>query len=191
MKFKTLLIGLAMAAGIGSTAHSAVVMSTNVPVAIPDVTTVSSTLNVTSHLIISDVNALLSSLTHTFDSDLRITLTAPNATVVILSNRRGGAGQNFIGTIFDDQAATAIAAGAAPFTGSFRPDGALSIFNGIDAFGIWTLTVADTVALDSGSINAWGLDLNGRQVGEVPEPGSLALLSLALLGLGLARRKQG
>lgn len=191
MKFKSLLIGLAMAAGIGSTAHSAVVMSTNVPVAIPDLQTVSSTLNVTSHLIISDVNALLTNLTHTFDSDLRITLTAPNAAAVVLSGQRGGSGNNFIGTVFDDQAATAISAGAAPFTGSFRPDQALSTFNGIDAFGIWTLTVADIVSLDSGSINAWGLDLNGRQVGELPEPGSLALLSLALLGLGLARRKQG
>ena len=159
-----------------------------VPKAISDNSTVDSVLNVGSHIFITDVNALITSITHTFDGDLDIFLISPFGTQVELSTDNGGGGDNFTNTVFDDAAATSITAGAAPFTGSFRPEGLLSAFNGQDAFGTWTLRVTDDEGADIGLINSWGLDIEGRTT--VPEPSSLAILGIGLAGLATMRRKQ-
>ena len=69
---------------------------------------------------------------------------------MVLSNRRGGTGNNFWVTVFDDEAATPVSTGQAPFTGSFRPDGSLSVFDGKNARGTWKLSVEDRAARDAG-----------------------------------------
>lgn len=189
MKLKAAVLALASALSLVSgTANAALVTSTNVPVTICDLCTVSSTLNFGSHLTLADVNVRVT-LTHSWVADLFITLISPKGTSVVLSDNRGGSGNNFSNTLFDDEAANAIATGNAPFNGSFRPDGLLSAFDGQDAFGIWTLRIADQVARDSGSLNSWGLELTGA-TNNVPEPTSLALSALALAGLAAARRRR-
>lgn len=177
----------ALTLGLTGPARAGVVMSTNVPVAICDLCAVSSTLTVNSHITITDLNGLITNLTHTWDGDLFIELQSPVGTTVTLSNRNGGRGHNFINTVFDDEAATAIGSSSAPFTGSFRPDQLLSAFDGQDAFGVWTLRVADRAARDVGSINRWGIDITAQNQ-SVPEPASLVLAGLALAGLAFTRR---
>lgn len=134
--------------------------STDVPKAIPDNNSagVTSTLNIATAGIVGDVDVRIGSIVHTYASDLIIDLTSPAGTTVRLFNRHGGSGDNLINTVFDDAAATAIAAGAAPFTGSFRPFESLSAFNGQQSQGIWTLTVRDMVNLDIGTLNSWSVD---------------------------------
>ncbi len=127
------------------------------PKAIPDDGAVESTLALAGGAKIVDVNATVGQITHTFDSDLVISLIGPDATTVVLANRAGGSGDNFTSTVFDDQAATAISSGAAPFTGSFRPQEPLSAFVGKPVAGTWTLRVADVAAEDTGTLSAWGL----------------------------------
>jgi uncharacterized repeat protein (TIGR01451 family) len=78
---------------------------------------------------------------------------------VTLSNRRGGNGDNFINTVFDDEAALAIATGSAPFAGSFRPDSALSALDGQAINGTWQLKITDLAPSDLGSVTAFGLDI--------------------------------
>jgi len=82
---------------------------------------------------------------------------------VTLLNRPGGnnnSGDNFTNTVFDDEATQPIAgvsSGNAPFTGSFRPDQALSAFDGENQGGVWTLKVRDNAGSDTGTINSWSL----------------------------------
>jgi subtilisin-like proprotein convertase family protein len=135
------------------------------PVPIPDnnPTGGTATINVPDNKVISDVNVTIGSLTHTYDGDIVIHLIGPDNTDVILSDHRGGGGNNFIGTVFDDSAVTPISAGTAPFTGSFTPDAPLSAFNGKIAMGAWRLFVVDVAAIDSGSINSWTLNFTLAQ----------------------------
>lgn len=189
MHLKSLYLAAAIfALGSAAAAQAAVVttfISTQVPVAICDTCTVTSTLTVDSHGRILDVDALLD-ITHSYDADLVLRL-SHGATTVLLANRQGGSGgANYTGTVFDDQADIGIDAGYAyaPYTGSFRPEEALAAFIGQDIFGDWTLTVTDSEAGDAGTIDAWGI------TAAVPEPASLALVGLGLLGLAAPRRRK-
>jgi subtilisin-like proprotein convertase family protein len=139
--------------------------STDVPKAIPDnnAAGVTSTLAVAASGEIKDVNVRIGSLTHTWVGDLRIELTSPSATTVVLADRPGGtnnSANNFTNTVFDDEATLALGAGgtAAPYTGSFRPQAdQLSRFDNETRQGTWTLKVSDLANLDTGSLQSWGL----------------------------------
>jgi subtilisin-like proprotein convertase family protein len=127
---------------------------------IPDLATITSTVDVSGFAgSITDVNVTLN-ITHTFDSDLVITLIAPDGTQVTLANRNGRSGDNFSNTLFDDSATTSIANGRAPFNGSYKPISALSAVNGGNANGTWTLEITDVKAQDIGTLNSWSLQIS-------------------------------
>ena len=125
------------------------------PVAIPDnnPTGASVTFNVADVQQIQDLNVRVN-LTHSFDGDLVVSLIGPDNTTVVLSNRRGSTGDNYTNTVFDQEAATPIASGTAPFTGSFIPDESLAQYNGKFATGTWTLKVVDAANIDTGTIDS-------------------------------------
>ena len=139
--------------------------------ALANLAEITSTLDVPSFTI-ADVNLVLEDLEHTCLSDLGIDLTSPAGTKVSLIKAfidggisRGPCTDNFVNTILDDQAATNLSAGDAPFTGSFNIDHAsvspspLSKFNGEDAGGMWTLTITDRQAGDTGTLKGWSLEI--------------------------------
>ncbi len=132
--------------------------STDTPLAIPDnnATGATSTINVADLDKIVDLNVVVN-ITHTYDGDISLSLIAPDGTTIALSNRRGSSGDNYTGTVFDDAAATAIASGTAPFTGSYRPENPLSAVIGKVASGAWKLKVVDSASSDSGTIVSWSL----------------------------------
>jgi subtilisin-like proprotein convertase family protein len=132
--------------------------STNVPVAITDLATVQSTLTIPHDLVISDLNVAFN-VTHTFDGDLDIFLRAPSTTQVELTTDNGAAGDNYTNTTFDDEAATAITAGTAPFSGTYRPEGMLSSFDSQLAGGTWTLIITDDLGGDVGTLNSWSIQV--------------------------------
>ncbi|NBT63591.1 MAG: hypothetical protein EBT02_17700, partial [Planctomycetia bacterium] len=126
--------------------------------AIKDLTKTVSYITINQDITISDLNVAIN-VTHTYDSDLIISLKSPTGVVSTLSYRRGGSSDNFLSTIFDDEATKAISSGVAPFTGSFKPETLLSAFDGLNARGVWTLTVEDKATYDTGKLNSWALSL--------------------------------
>ncbi len=138
--------------------------SSDVPQSIPDVSIVTSTLTVSSGAVVEDIDVTLD-ITHTFDGDLRLTLISPLGVSVPLANHVGGGGDNFAGTTFDDEAVTPIAAGVAPFLGSYVPASALAAFDGGPVGGTWTLEIHDAAKQGSGTLNAWSLAFQHRTHG--------------------------
>ena len=80
---------------------------------------------------------------------------SPAGTTVTLANRNGGGGDNFTEHGLRRRGGDRDRAGAAPFTGSFRPVQPLSAFDGKASNGTWTLRVTDTAADDAGTL--WSL----------------------------------
>lgn len=56
----------------------------------------------------------MESLIHSYDGDVTFYIKSPGGTEVMLSNRYGSSGDNYINTLFDDSAGTAIGSGSAP-----------------------------------------------------------------------------
>lgn len=107
---------------------------------------------------VGDVNVTVN-ITHPWVGDLNIFLVHPDGTRIELATNVGDAGDNFVNTVFDDEAATLISAGSAPFTGSFRPEGSLAGMDGRAVNGTWRLELQDVGAQDVGQLNNWTLTL--------------------------------
>lgn len=100
-------------------------------------------------------------LDHTFVNDLEISLQSPGGTTVKVVDNTDGSGNNFCQTVLDDESAGAsiqsVVSANAPFTGTFKPNAALSAFDGQAANGTWNLRVQDFFSGDTGSIRAFSL----------------------------------
>jgi uncharacterized repeat protein (TIGR01451 family) len=133
--------------------------STDVPKAIPDPGTVTSNINVADSFALTNVNVGPLTITHTFDADLDVFLISPAGTRVELFTDVGGSGNNFTGTVLDDETVYPIAINSAPFAWTFSPEGVLADLNGQSSSGQWRLEVTDDYAVDSGTLNSWKLEL--------------------------------
>ncbi|MEO8151289.1 MAG: proprotein convertase P-domain-containing protein [Bacteroidia bacterium] len=98
-------------------------------------------------------------ITHTYDADLIVYLISPSGNQIMLSNKRGGSGNDFINTVFATNATTLISNGSAPFTGTFVPDQSLSSLTG-NVNGSWILKVTDVANSDTGRIQNWNIQFN-------------------------------
>jgi len=119
---------------------------------------------------------ILTSITHTFSSDLDITITSPAGTIVTLTTDNGGANDNvFNGTLWNDKANPS---GQVPYTTNnglatdnayvnlttatpLVSEEALGAFIGENPNGTWTITVSDDLAGDGGSLNSWSVIVSG------------------------------
>ncbi|HVK73314.1 MAG TPA: proprotein convertase P-domain-containing protein, partial [Kofleriaceae bacterium] len=132
-----------------------------VPVLIPDndaggvdsVATVTASGNVVKAVVI------LHAISHQFDEELDISLISPMGTTRDLSSDNGGSGDDYVSTILDSSAATAVTAGTAPFRGRFVPESGLNVLLGEPAAGAWTLRVADDRSADTGVVGGWSIGL--------------------------------
>ena len=136
---------------------------TATPIPASGVNTITSEINVQG---IGEINVDMVSVTidlnHTYTGDLEISLVSPDDKEVVLVQRKGGGGDNFNNTTFDDTASEAIAAGTAPYSGTFQPEGRLADFQGIAPTGIWRLIVKDQADVDGGVLNSWSLALKSN-----------------------------
>lgn len=142
--------------------------ATDVPKAIPDnnATGVNSLFTFPGAGTVSDLDVRISSLTHTWVGDLRMTLSHAGTTVVLMNRpgagTNGSSGNDFTNLVLDDEAATTIESipstnPAGGYTGSYRPDESLSAFDGHSLAGTWTLNISDNAATDTGTLNSWAM----------------------------------
>jgi subtilisin-like proprotein convertase family protein len=136
---------------------SQTISSSDVPKVAAPSSSASSTILVEGFDLIDDVNVTLN-ISQTIDSSAQVFLIGPSGTAIQLFAGVGASGSNFTNTTLDDEAAIAISAGSAPFSGTFRPLTPLSLFDGQNPNGAWTLQFTNLSAT-SGTLNSWSLTL--------------------------------
>ena len=132
--------------------------SQTTPQAIVDNGTTYDNIEIAGRGEIIDLNVKLN-ITHPRTSDLRLILSGPGGTVAMLSDKNGGNGDNYTNTTFDDDALTSITDGTPPYTGSYRPQMPLSVFNNTSLKGSWQLRVNDSKQGSTGTLNSWCLQI--------------------------------
>ena len=173
--------------------------STTTPISIPSFgssTPFPSTVTVSagSGLAVGSLDVTLSNLTHSWPDDLDILLVGPSgARALLMSDAGDSIGVNGLTLTFSSQASAALPDSSALSSGSYRPgdfevgdtfnapapsgpySADLSVFNGTDPNGTWSLFVQDDASGDSGSIaGGWSLAIT-----TVPATSTLAIQSTA------------
>lgn len=106
-------------------------------------------------------------LTHSYRGDVRATLVSPAGTSINLITNVGTS-RDHLNVLFDDGAGSGIASHtsnndstttAPPYQRTFRPENALSAFDGQNAAGTWQLTICDSGSGDSGNFTRADLSL--------------------------------
>jgi len=128
---------------------------------------VTSTLYIPGSITIDDINVGLD-INCSSTSALVVQLESPDGTSISLFSEVDNNGEDFNDTLLDDEADTDIGLGLPPFTGSFRPMGLLSTYDGANAKGTWTLTVTDVGGTTTGSIYSWFVEITGHIRGTRP-----------------------
>lgn len=170
-------ICLGQTANINLGANASV--TTNANSIIPDNSTtgVSSNANIAGS---GKINAstrieVLVNISHTWDEDLDIFLIGPaNCGAMMLSTDNGGNGDNYTNTRFLTGHPVLITSGAAPFSGTFAPEGnsttpatgatglPLTALTGCAVNGLWTLRVIDDDPTLDGILHNWSLKIDNN-----------------------------
>ena len=122
-------------------------------------------------------------ISHTYDSDLKIFLIAPDGTTINLFSGVGGGDDNFTDTCLNQSASAIINTGSAPFTGTFKPQESLgNCNNSQNGNGIWTLRIVDTYPQDEGNLISWNITFGANAA--VPVVFTSSNLPIVLINTG-------
>jgi len=144
-------------------------------------------IQIPEHLIINDLDVGVS-ISHSSVFDLQLFLRSPVGTTICLNRYNFDeffTGANYLNSIFDDEAESAIESAQPPFAGRFKPKSPalLQSFYNEDAFGTWELRVYDSFWSDSGTLKQFELYIT------TPEPRSAMLFILCALGIIILKPK--
>jgi hypothetical protein len=107
-------------------------------------------------LTIADLDVRVN-IAHSWDADLFLWV-FHEGLWINLCGGVGGGGDDFAGTVFDDEASLPITLGTPPFAGTFAPiPGPLSAFDGMPVNGTWAFAVQDGGIGDTGTLLSWTL----------------------------------
>jgi subtilisin-like proprotein convertase family protein len=132
---------------------------------------------------VTDVNATLTGLSHTYPDDVDVLLVGPaGQSTILMADTGGGSDVSGVNLLFSDAAAASLPDEAALASGTYKPTigtsacsvpasfplpapagpygSLLSVFNGTNPNGTWSLYVIDDDDDDTGSISGgWSLDI--------------------------------
>ena len=132
--------------------------SSNLNLDIFDGTTTTNTINVPTSGVISDIKLNID-VNHTFISDLTVLLTHPNGStsaIVWDENCFIESGYVNFDIILEDDAPAVVC--ASPTSGTYIPANSLSVFDGLQSSGDWTLSITDGYGGDEGVLNDWYIE---------------------------------
>lgn len=130
------------------------------------------------------VETVCINLTHAWNSDLFISLIAPDGTEAELTSDNGGDTDGYLNTCFNANAQFGIWEVGWPYTGTFKPEGFMSVFqNGQDPNGTWRLKVRDTYPFaDAGTFFDWSITFGANPT--IPYPFFSSTLPIIKINTG-------
>jgi len=168
--------GSALLVANGATSTTASVSSGSISVSIPDANPVGAFTSLVMSSIptgatITGVSVNFN-MTHTWDGDMAVNITAPNGNTLNLVRNEGGSGDNFTNTTLSSAGTTPLSSSGSPFTGTFAPDAAIgygptayvanvSSFSSLYSVpnGTWILSGVDMAGADLGVFTSWDLTI--------------------------------
>ena len=125
---------------------------------------------------ITDVNVTLVG-THTYYWDVITELSHPNGTSKArLLNRNCNQPSTGFNVVFNDGSPAIACAGN--LTGTFSPSQPLSVFNGLNPNGVWTMSATDSYNGDTGTITSWTIEVCSQVATAATESFGLADFTL-------------
>ncbi|MBN1639170.1 MAG: T9SS type A sorting domain-containing protein, partial [Ignavibacteriales bacterium] len=131
---------------------------------IPDQATILDTINIPGlYSSVFSSMALFLHIQHEQNTNLDITLTAPNGHSVDVSTDNGSSSDNGYLTILWDGASHQITGTTllAPWTKDVRPENPMGTMNNTSIEGNWILQIADDASSNTGKLIGWGVHFNG------------------------------
>ncbi len=109
----------------------------------------------------NQISSICLNLETDWAEDIHIYLRSPSGNLLELSTDNGGSEDNYTNTCFSPNATDPITGGAAPFTGTFIPEGDWSILENSEINGFWTIMVSDGSGDNElGLLNSWSITFN-------------------------------
>jgi len=110
---------------------------------------------------ITQITSVCMEIETDFDADLNVYLRSPDGKQIELTTGNGGGGDNYKITCFTPTAVTPIVGSAAPFNGTYKPEGAWSALNNAVVNGDWKLVVSDGFGpTQTGKVKWWSMGFN-------------------------------
>jgi hypothetical protein len=205
MKSSFITAALCLAFGLAGAAQAGVI-ATDSTYGNFDFKTGTRALSVTSHGAITDVDITIDfskcddppigpsgtkciGIGRAFPNEMAFRLTGPDGrTVDLVSFGTYTSGSGRVTVTYDDEALAT--AGTALRSGTYRPVSALSAFDGMDMFGTWLLSMTDAGPGDPLEYFGSRLEISGNVAAAVPEPATLGMMGIGLVGLVAVRRKR-
>jgi len=122
---------------------------------------------------ITDINIINLDISHSYISDLIVTLEGPDGQIIYLIDQLCGSDDNLL-LNFSDQSSPHSNIPCPPTDGNqYQAFNLLSTYHDIDPTGNWILTITDTYSSDGGSLNSWTIEICSES--PIPCPGDLSL----------------
>jgi subtilisin-like proprotein convertase family protein len=107
--------------------------------------------------VITGINIFNLNITHTYNADLDISLTNPDAVSIDLSSGNGDDADGYVNVAFSDTSPTTLPTSSAVITGTYHSEIPLAVLLGGTIAGNWSLKVVDHDNDDTGSLTSWGI----------------------------------
>ncbi len=147
-----------------------VAASTTTPKICPNSSTIYDTITIapfSPNNYVIDVDVRIN-ISHRTDSDVDLYL-LKNTSQSELTTDNGGSGDSYWNTVFDDEASIFITSGSSPFTGRYKPETPLTVFDGIPVEGEWILKFTDDASGNYGTLDSWMLEITYANFIGIPQ----------------------